>query len=271
MADKEHLRIINQGVDAWNEWRRKNPQVRPDFSKADLGNNNLIGADLSGADLFKADLNRADLSEANLSKAELSHANLNVAHFFKANLSGANFTRADLSMADLSVTNLSKADLSMTNLYEANLSKADLSMAELLSADLSDANLSGANLSGASLSFATLSGTNFENADLTDCNIFAISAWNLKINEKTKQSNLRISRLDEPSIMVDDLEVAQFISLLLHNEKIRHVIDTITSKIVLILGRFSDERKAVLDAIRDELRKRDYLPILFDFDKPHVT
>jgi hypothetical protein len=37
---------------------------------------------------------------------------------------------------------------------------------------------------------------------------------------------------------------------------------------VLILGRFTQERKPVLDAIREELRKRDYLPILFDFDKP---
>jgi hypothetical protein len=32
--------------------------------------------------------------------------------------------------------------------------------------------------------------------------------------------------------------------------------------------RSSPERKAVLDAIREELRKRDYLPVLFDFDKP---
>jgi len=38
--------------------------------------------------------------------------------------------------------------------------------------------------------------------------------------------------------------------------------------VVLILGRFTDERKAVLDALREELRKRDYLPILFDFDVP---
>ena len=37
---------------------------------------------------------------------------------------------------------------------------------------------------------------------------------------------------------------------------------------VLILGRFTDERKAVLDTLRDELRKQDYLPILFDFEKP---
>jgi hypothetical protein len=73
---------------------------------------------------------------------------------------------------------------------------------------------------------------------------------------------------DQPEITVDNLEVAQFIYLLLHNEKIRHVIDTITSKVVLILGRFTPERKAVLDALREELRKKDYLPVLFDFERP---
>src|SRR3954449_5322445 len=63
-------------------------------------------------------------------------------------------------------------------------------------------------------------------------------------------------------------EWKQFVYLLLRNEKIRAVIDTITSKGVLILGRFTPGRKAVLDALREELRKRDYLPILFDFDVP---
>ena len=37
---------------------------------------------------------------------------------------------------------------------------------------------------------------------------------------------------------------------------------------MLILGRFTDERKAVLDALREELRNRNYLPILFDFEVP---
>jgi hypothetical protein len=55
---------------------------------------------------------------------------------------------------------------------------------------------------------------------------------------------------------------------MLNNQKIRGVIDTITSKVVLILGRFTDGRKAVLDALREELRKRDYVPILFDFELP---
>jgi hypothetical protein len=36
----------------------------------------------------------------------------------------------------------------------------------------------------------------------------------------------------------------------------------------LILGRFTEERKPVLEALRQELRRRKYLPILFDFEKP---
>lgn len=46
------------------------------------------------------------------------------------------------------------------------------------------------------------------------------------------------------------------------------MIDTVGKKAVLILGRFTDERKAVLDALRNELRRCDYVPILFDFEKP---
>jgi len=109
--------------------------------------------------------------------------------------------------------------------------------------------------------------TDLTQANLTGCHIFGISAWKLKLNE-TIQSNLIITDDGEPIITVDNLEVAQFIYLLLNNQKIRSVIDTITTKAVLILGRFTDERKAVLDAIREALRQQNYIPILFDFEKP---
>jgi hypothetical protein len=155
MADEEHLKILRQGVDAWNEWRRKNPQLLPDLSRA-----NLSGADLSGANLVRADLC---------------------------------------------------------------------------------------------------------NATLFGGNIYGASIWDIKVNDQTNQRNLVITPYGEPAITVDNIEVAQFIYLLVNNQAIRKVIDTITSKAVLILGRFSDERKSVLEAIQNELRKHDYLPILFDF------
>ena len=88
--------------------------------------------------------------------------------------------------------------------------------------------------------------------------------------DDTKQRNLVITDRGEPEVTVDNIEVAQFVYLLLHNEKIRDVIDTVSRKGVLLLGRFTEGRMAVLDRLRDELRKRGYLPIVFNFDKPET-
>jgi hypothetical protein len=79
---------------------------------------------------------------------------------------------------------------------------------------------------------------------------------------------LIITDKDEPKITVDHIEVAQFVYLMLNNKKIRDGCRHHHLQAVLILGRFSDERKAVLDVLREELRKHDYLPILFDFAVP---
>jgi hypothetical protein len=103
-------------------------------------------------------------------------------------------------------------------------------------------------------------------AILTDCYVYGISAWGLKGTIK-EQSNLMITPRDESVITVDNLEVAQFIYLMLHSEKIRDVINTIGQKGVLILGRFG-ERKHILEALREQLRSIGYVPILFDFEKP---
>ena len=257
MAIDEHLAKLKEGVEAWNQWRGLNSAIDPNLSGA-----YLAGAHLGGAHLKEANLNWAKLSRADLTKADLTKANLNDAHLRFANLSRANLIEAELSRAILTDANLSEADLT-----KADLTKADLIEANLNWANLSEANLSEANLSGADLTRASLVGTNLDGADLTGCSVYGISVWNAKL-EGAKQSNLIITPEGEPAIQVDSLEVAQFIYLLLSNAKIRHVIDTITSKVVLILGRFTPGRKVVLDSIRDELLKRDYVPVLFDFEKP---
>jgi hypothetical protein len=226
MANEEHVVQLLKGVDAWNKWRLRNPDI--------------LNPNLSGVDLRRADLRWA-------------------------NLSGANLSVANLHGADLRWANLRRADLSGVNFIEANFSGADLSEANLLASNLSEANFSGADLSRASLI-----AVDFANADLTSCTIFGISAWKLNL-EGAQQESLIITDHNEPEITVDNIEVAQFVYLLLHNQKIRDVIDTITSKAVLILGRFSlPERKEVLDKLRDELRKpgRNYVPIVFDFSVP---
>jgi uncharacterized protein YjbI with pentapeptide repeats len=289
MADEEQIAILMDGPEAWNAWRRRreNFDTNLDLSGANLRKANLHQANLSGDGISKAILNRADLSGADLSRAGLSGAYLSRANLTKANLlraelveadlRGANLTEANLLRANLRWADLSGADLSGANLLRANLSGADLSGANLKGANLEEvlflrtnlegASLEKANLCGADLQGVLLVGTRLANANLTGCRVYGMSAWDLSLEGAT-QKDLIITRWDQPQITVDNLEVAQFIYLLLNNERIRHVIDTITSKVVLILGRFSEERKPVLDALREELRQRDYLPVLFDFDVP---
>jgi hypothetical protein len=247
MANEEHLKIIRQGVAAWNDWRRKNPQDRIDLVDAYLGR-----ADLSGADLSEVMLSGASLGEANLSEANLCEANLCEAKLWGANLRGANLSRAYLGGAYLAGADLSRADVSRADLGGAYLGGANLSEAYLWEADLSGAQLIS---------------TNLHNATLTGSTVYGVSVWDIKVNDRTKQQNLIITSRTAPVITVDNIKIAQFIYLLLNNQEIRDVIDTITSKAVLILGRFSEDRKPILGAIRDELRKpeHNYLPIMFDF------
>jgi hypothetical protein len=173
---------------------------------------------------------------------DLSGAGLSRGDLYERNLAGANLNGADLHGADLAHANLSGANLESAKLRHANLRYADLSSAILVGADLYDANLYKARLCSAKLMRANLIGADLTEADLTNSNL--------------KGAKLALS------------QVAQFIYLLINNSKIRDVINTVTSKVVLILGRFTPERKAILDALREELRRHDLLPVLFDFDKP---
>jgi len=307
MANEEHFSVLKQGTTAWNTWRNQHPPLQPDLSdtnlsdtnlsnadltsadltsanlsEADLSNSNLTGADLTSADLTSVNLGGADLSNANLVLAYLTSANLTGADLSNANLGGAdlsgtNLSSANLGGADLSGTNLSNADLSnanlfaanlvLANLFAANLGGANLTAADLSNANLFAANLGGANLSNANLGGANLVGTNLREATLTECRIYGVSVWDINLTGAL-QNNLVITPEDEASITVDNLKIAQFLYLLLNNREIRDVINTITTKVVLILGRFTPERKAILDAIRNELRTKDYVPIMFDFDHP---
>ena len=209
-------------------------------------NANLEGADLSGTVLKRANLWRCKLR--------------------KAALGGASFFKADLSGAQMPKAILRRAELYRVNFTAAQLSGADLSGARLEKATLVAANLTGANLTHADLTECSLSRANVKNADFSGARVFGAGIWDIRGTPKS-QNGLIITRPREPPITVDNLKMAQFVYLLLANPEIRDVIDTITSKAVLILGRFSDERKPVLDALRDAIRLRNLTPIVFDFKK----
>ena len=283
MANPRHLAVLDGGVDAWNRWRNEHPRIRPDLSgevapdsvDADIAfltaaivnevvpgpavtaatgeealvlnginwrSTDLRGAKLDGAVLIEADLSRADLRNASLAGAVLTGADLR-----RADLRGANLGGAILRFAKLDRSQLTGCYLRLANLGSARLRGADLRDCDMFLASFVGADLSGADLSGS--------------------HVYGVSAWDVELTN-TRQERLVITQGKEPVVEVGDLAVAQFLHLILSNRNIRDVVDTLTTKVVLLLGRFSPERKAVLDRVRDALSARGLVPVLFDFERP---
>ena len=200
MANEEHVEILRQGVDAWNEWRNKNPEQVPDLSQLNLGEINLPGIDLSKACLININFRNADLRRANLFAANLVGADLR-----QANLIEAELEEATLEWADCSEANLTKANLIQTDFFRATLNGTDFSEACLVEAVLSMAQLVQASFRQAQLNGASLIEANFKKANLYEADLSSVQAlktdfskaqftgvciedWN--INSETKLDNI---------------------------------------------------------------------------------
>ncbi|MBH8573034.1 pentapeptide repeat-containing protein [Nostocaceae cyanobacterium CENA369] len=191
MANEEHLAILRQGVEVWNEWRNKYPKVRPD---------------LSGAKLNNANLRKANFEETNFSGAELCGANLHDAYLHKAILSSNKYqdtklietdlSKATLNDAKLVAADLTKANLTQTYLINTNFNGATLIDINLKKAFVSDTNFSLTNLKGTNLSNISLTGTNFEEADLREANFSKTNLY---------RSNLRKADLAKANLFEADL------------------------------------------------------------------
>lgn len=189
MANVEQLVILYRGVKDWNEWRKENPEIKPDLRGVHLivapfSGANLSGVNLSDTDLREANFNATQLINANLSGANLWGASLRDADLREANLSGANLNRAILGRADLRYTNLKEANLSGVNLSGANLHKADLSGADLKEAYLREADLIKANLRNADLCKADLFRAYLREANLSGANLQDANLSETDLNEK---------------------------------------------------------------------------------------
>ena len=233
MANQEHVKMLRELNEIeWNQWREQHPEIQLDLRRAELQGSNLSYKNLNGLDLREV---------------RFAWSDLRYTQFVGADFRGVLINDARAPYADFSDAQLNDAYLWGSDFRETIFCNADLTGADLRNTQLARANFAGAKLIG--------------------CKVYGISAWELEL-EGAEQTDLIITPADEPTVTVENLEVAQFIFLLLNNKRIRDVLDTITRKAVLILGRFTPERKAVLDAIREELHRNDYVPILFDFDKP---
>ena len=131
MANPEHVALMKEGPESWNQWRRDHPDIVPDLRVAHLRYATLCDMDLSGAILSIAILKEADLTGANLRGADLSSANLEKAILCGADLHGADLRGTKFTGGDLRRADLSDVDLRSGVLYNADLEKTNLNGADL--------------------------------------------------------------------------------------------------------------------------------------------
>jgi hypothetical protein len=150
MANPEHLKILQQGAEAWNKWRKSIPFQGPDLKAADLCGLNLRSidfthvdlahAELRGANLLSAKLRGADLTETDLREVNMQHAELegmfgSERHGRSANLTGADLTGAVLYGSNFTGTSLRRANFTRAQLMLANFTRANVREANFEAAD----------------------------------------------------------------------------------------------------------------------------------------
>lgn len=162
----------------------------------------------------------------------------------------------------------SRADFTNTHFINTRFNKTIFTDAIFDNATFENCNLNRINLANA----------DFQVKSITETVVYGISAWDLKTSPSSKQSKLVIEKtygfysdiIAEGRIpmMVDDIELAQFIYYLTNHKKLRETINVMNSRSVLLLGRFKDGGLDRLYKIREWLLSRNYLPMIFDFERP---
>lgn len=257
MASLDTLKILNSGAENWNKWRCTEKGKYADLSDLNFSTDYHSDDGFSGL----PELERFDFSNMNLNRVSMRNGT-----FIDCDFSNSSFHFSDLVdvfciNCDFSGATLNVSKISSAKFIQCNFTRADLSYCSAEETSFASSILIKTNLSNMSLVK-----TDFTNACIEEVCAYGISAWDLKL-EGCKQKNIAISE-GSSAITVPTIELAQFISLLINSSNLRRVIETITSKVVLILGRFTPERKNVLERIKKQLDENGYLAVLFDFEVP---
>ena len=232
----------------------------------------LKDVNFKGALISNCSFTRSQIDHVNFNNVKMDHSNFSYANIKESCLSNSDFSFSTFAYSKVELSNAVNSIFSNTSFFTADLAFSDYTNSNFLKSDFSFANLTQSALTNSILNDSEFRGavlleTNIDNAFFSGSHVYGICTWQLNGKPK-KQINLRITDWGQSEITVDNLEIAQFIYLLLTNEKLKDIIDTITSKVVLILGSFVGTRKPVLELIKNELRNFDLTPIIFDFTVP---
>ncbi|HKB13115.1 MAG TPA: pentapeptide repeat-containing protein [Vicinamibacterales bacterium] len=173
------------------------------------------------------------------------------------------FVHGTLSEVDFSRSNLRHAQFHSCTALDADFSGADLRGAEISFSNVSASSFTAAKLQGASLAGTQIVDCSFDGANLTGARVFGVTPWNVDLAGAT-QRDLVITPAGAARVTVDDLELAQFVHLMLDNRNLRRMIDTMTARAALVVGAFGTVRADRLAVLQQAIRARGCVPLTID-------
>jgi len=235
----------------WNEWRSQNPAPLTFSAPHWYDCPGRGGIQVKGK-------NRLDFSGMNLSGASIYRAFAEGLNLRNSMFEGSHFEEGDFS----------RADFRGATFRDTTFNKTIFTGAYFDGATFVNCNLNRVNLVGAS----------FPVKEITETVVYGIAAWDLVTSDEMKQSKLVIEKTYELysdlirqgkiPMMVDDIELAQFVYYLNDHKKMRDTLNILNSRGVLLLGRFKSGGLERLNSIREWLQNKGYMAMIFDFARP---
>lgn len=253
----DYIALLKSGTDKWNAERKMNPMLRPvmrdvNFVEVFGGPDFYDLPEFSGVDFSNSDMNMSSLRNCTFVDCSFDDA-----HLTYTDLVDALFVRCTFRRTCMRVAAIGDAEFKDCIFDECDMSYCSAE----------ETSFESSTFRKTKMEHMSMVRTNFADTKLDECYLYGISSWDLNL-QNSIQKNLVITPDDVSTVTVDNIELAQFLYLMINNVRLRDVINTITSKVVLILGNFSPDRKVMLDRIREILRTQDVIPVMFDFDKP---
>ena len=258
METQEHKNVLKNGDVEWNKWRTANPNIPPS-----LRNITFTSEFGDTKDFY----NLPNFEGVNFSNTDLHMASLRNCFFHNCCFDGAKITFADLVDANFCSCSFKNANMRVTKIGSAIFDNCTFEDSDLSYCSAEKTSFINSKFTNTLLEHINFVSCDFSNTQMKECHVYGVSSWDLNL-ENAVQENLIITKDEQPTITVENIELAQFIYLMINNANLRNIIDTITSKVVLILGNFSPNRKIILDKVRVKLKHYDLIPVMFDFEKP---
>lgn len=200
----EYIELLSRGAKAWNEWRINYPFKAPCLREV-----NFVNA-FSGSGFY----NLPEFYGVNFSDVDFNCSSFRNSTFCDCTFDGAKITFSDLVDAYFQSCTFKNVNMRVCKIGSAHFIDCIFEDSDLSYCSAENTSFHGSSFKNTALENISFVKSDFSNTVLDGCRVYGISSWNLNL-DNSEQRNLVITKKNEPEITVDNIELAQFLYLMI--------------------------------------------------------